>query len=191
MKKSLTFILLLLFFLPLSAFSQNANKMANRKVKMMTVENGKKAPIGTFSDGSGKIYSFEDFRGKLIVVDFWASWCGPCIQQTPYFEELANKFNDDEVVFLKISIDQKRSFWEKFISERNWDKNSFWIGTDELNPIYPFVYTEYNDRAYKGIVTAVPRYVIISREGNILENQAFHPSHPRLQKDIKYYLKKK
>lgn len=191
MKNRLTFILLIIFFIPLAAFSQNSTTMANRKAKMVTVENGKKAPLGQFGNSDGESYNFEDYRGKLIVVDFWASWCGPCIQQTPYFEDLASKFEDEEVVFLKISIDQKQSFWEKFIADRNWIKNSFWIGTDEQNPIYPFVYTEYDDRSFKGIVTAVPRYVIISKEGNILNNQAFHPSHPRLAKDIKYYLKKK
>jgi len=190
MKQLFLFVFIIMLSLPEPAISQSAKHTENRKSRMVTVENGRIAPVGDFLNPDGESHRFEDFRGKLIVVDFWASWCGPCIQQTPYFEALADKFKDDEVVFLKVSIDQKQSFWQKFISERNWTKNSYWIGADEQNPIYPFVYTAYDDKSFRGIVTAVPRYVIISKEGNIIDNQAIHPSHPRLAKDIKYYLKK-
>ena len=189
--KNIFFIaFLLLALMSNRAISQSVKQTENRKLRMVTVENGKKAPLGKFVDQRSEEFNFEDFRGKLVVVDFWASWCGPCIQQTPYFEALAEKFDDEDVVFLKVSIDQKKSFWQKYISDKNWVKNSYWIGTDEQNTIYPFVYTEYDDKSFRGIVTAVPRYVIISKEGNIIDNNAIHPSHPRLQKDIKYYLRK-
>ncbi|KEO73300.1 TlpA family protein disulfide reductase [Anditalea andensis] len=172
------------------ALSQSVPKDLEEKIaSMTTVENGKTVPLGYFINNIGEKYSFGDFQGKLIVVDFWASWCGPCIQQTPYFEALSKRFAEDEVVFLKISIDEQQSFWQKYISDRNWVKGSYWMGTDEQNPIYPFVYTEYEEKNFKGIVTAVPRYVIISKDGTILNNQAIHPSHPRLQREIKNYLK--
>ena len=190
MKQLFLLVFILVTVLPELAIGQSAKQTENRKLRMVTVENGRKAPLGNFVNLEGEIHKFDDFRGKLIVVDFWASWCGPCIQQTPYFEALAEKFQDEEVVFLKVSIDQKQSFWQKYIAERNWTHNSYWIGTDEQNPIYPFVYTEYDDKSFRGIVTAVPRYVIISKEGNIIDNHAIHPSHPRLAKDIKYYLRK-
>lgn len=190
MKNIFLFTFFILFIFTEKAISQSAKQTENRKSRMVTVENGKKAPLGSFTNLNDEKHTFEDFRGKLIVVDFWASWCGPCIQQTPYFEALAERFKDDDVVFLKVSIDQKQSFWQKYITERNWIKDSYWIGTDEQNPIYPFVYTEYDDKSFRGIVTAVPRYVIISKEGNIIDNQAIHPSHPKLGKDIKYLLRK-
>ena len=180
----------MMWILPKEVLAQSAKNTENRRAKMVSVENGKKAPLGKFIDNKGQEFDFGNFRGKLIVVDFWASWCGPCIQQTPYYEELAEKFKDDNVIFLKISIDNKQDYWNNFILKRNWEKNSFWIGTDEENPIYPFVYSEYDDKSFKGIVTAVPRYVIISKEGNILDNQAWHPSHPKLQRSIKYYLRR-
>jgi len=191
MKKIILFAFLTLAVFSKHSAAQSAKQTENRKAKMVSVENGKKAPLGDFVNLAGEVHNFEDFRGKLIVVDFWASWCGPCIQQTPYFEALAEKFKDDDVVFLKVSIDQKQNFWQKYITEKNWVQDSYWIGTDEQNPIYPFVYTEYDDKSFRGIVTAVPRYVIISKQGNIIDNQAIHPSHPKLAKDIKYYLRKK
>lgn len=190
MKHLILFAFIILSAMPEYAIGQSGKQTENRKARMVTVENGRRAPMGSFVNSKGEEHKFEDFRGKLIVVDFWASWCGPCIQQTPYFEELAEKFKDEDIVFLKVSIDQKQSFWQKFIAERNWTQNSYWIGTNEQNPIYPFVFTEYDDKSFKGIVTAVPRYVIISKQGNIIDNHAIHPSHPRLAKDIKYYLRK-
>jgi thiol-disulfide isomerase/thioredoxin len=158
--------------------------------RMTTVENGLSTPLGPLEDLKGNTVDFSHFEGKLLVLDFWASWCGPCIQQTPYFEALAEKFKDEEVEFLKISIDDDRDFWAGYISKRNWTKNSYWLGTDEANPIYPFVYLEYDQKEFSGVVTAVPRYVILSKDGEILNNQAYHPSHPRLEKEIRKHLKR-
>ncbi|MBS9523681.1 TlpA family protein disulfide reductase [Litoribacter alkaliphilus] len=183
------FLLFFAILFPLINMAQSTTSQQEKLTRMKTVNNGEKAPLGPLVDVNGNSINFSEFEGKLLVLDFWASWCGPCIQQTPYFEALAEKFGDQEVEFVKISIDDRQEYWGDYVTKRNWTTNSYWIGTDESNPIYPFVYYNYKEKDFEGVVIAVPRYVIISKEGKILNNQAYNPSHPRLEKEIQKYLK--
>ena len=74
------------------------------------------APNFTIADPNGKRMSMKDYRGKAVILHFWATWCNPCKDEFPLFEKLYQNFKDREIVFLPISIDLKagREEVEKF-----------------------------------------------------------------------------
>jgi cytochrome c biogenesis protein CcmG/thiol:disulfide interchange protein DsbE len=66
---------------------------------------GNKAPTFTLKDTGGKTVKLSDFSGKVVVIDFWATWCGPCKELTAELEQLYRKYGDRGVVILGISMD--------------------------------------------------------------------------------------
>src|SRR5688572_28929850 len=70
---------------------------------------GKPAPDFTGVDLEGKPVSLADYRGRVVMLDFWATWCGPCVQAIPHIQKVANKFADKPVTVLGINRDQPGS----------------------------------------------------------------------------------
>ena len=77
---------------------------------------GQPAPDFTLDDLQGQSISLSDFRGQAVFLDFWASWCGPCIGAAPHLEELKQRVRDQKVVFLNISLDSADE-WHQAVEE--------------------------------------------------------------------------
>ncbi|HYE73095.1 MAG TPA: redoxin family protein, partial [Blastocatellia bacterium] len=105
----------------------------------------------------GTNVKLSDYRGKVVVVNFWATWCGPCREELPLLEKTMDKYKgDDNVVFLAVSADEDREGVEPFI---------------KANKIkLPVVYANYLDEHYG--VTSIPTTMIFDREGQIVYRQA-------------------
>ena len=69
---------------------------------------GQPAPDFTLDDLEGQSISLSDFKGQAVFLDFWASWCGPCIEAVPFLEKIKQRTRDQKVVFLNISLDPRR-----------------------------------------------------------------------------------
>src|SRR5262249_51447765 len=67
----------------------------------------KQAPDFTLKDSHGQVVRLSDFRGKVVLLDFWATWCGPCRMTIPELNALAKKYQDQGVVVLGVSLDEK------------------------------------------------------------------------------------
>ena len=77
---------------------------------------GQPAPDFTLDDLQGQSVSLSDFKGQAVFLDFWASWCGPCIGAVPHLEELKQRTRDQKVVFLNISLDSADE-WHQAVDE--------------------------------------------------------------------------
>ena len=80
------------------------------------IKPGQPAPDFTLDDLQGQSVSLSDFRGQAVFLDFWASWCGPCIEAVPHLEELKQQTRDQKVVFLNISLDPADE-WHQAVDE--------------------------------------------------------------------------
>ncbi len=89
----------------------SATKIKDRINIVQSIAIGKIAPDFTQNDTSGHSVSLKDFRGKYVLIDFWASWCGPCRAENPNVVSAFNKFKDKNFTILGVSFDQNKDSW--------------------------------------------------------------------------------
>ncbi len=132
------------------------------------------APDFTLCDTNGTKVSLSEFKGKVIYLDIWASWCRPCIAQAPFAEELHAAFKDNpNIAFVNISLDKDTLKWKQRIAEKHM------TGIHLLSPegIESDIQKNYN-------VTGIPRFIIIDKNGMIVEEVAKRPSEKGVAKAL-------
>jgi peroxiredoxin len=119
--------------------SAAGKKMENSLAVLKKGSNGQKMIDFTQNDPSGKPVSFSSFKGKYVLVDFWASWCGPCRGENPNIVKAYNRFSPKGFTVLGISLDQDGAKWKKAIEDDKlpWDQVSQLTGwKNEVSQYY-------------------------------------------------------
>jgi peroxiredoxin len=81
------------------------------------IEQGQTAPEIELADFQGRQVKLSELRGKVIIVDFWASWCGPCRDSFPVFERLNKTYRDRGLVVLGVNVDNDPAAAQKFLKD--------------------------------------------------------------------------
>ncbi len=116
------------------------NQVPDKKSVTKTIQDTQKIPDFTFMDIKGKTYQAYDFQGKIIILNFWASWCAPCIKEFPNLLDIVNT-NKDDVVLIALSSDLDETAIHKFIQKMqinknfNFDASNIFIALDENQAI--------------------------------------------------------
>lgn len=121
------------------------------------VPEGTKAPAISLNTLSGETYTLEQFKGKYVVLDFWASWCPDCRKETPALIELYNQYNPKGVEFLGISFDDDAAKLTEAVEKYN-------IPWPQVTELKKWKETEIN-KDYK--IAWIPSFYIINPEGNV------------------------
>jgi peroxiredoxin len=126
-------------------------------VKMKATAVGVMAPDFTQNDPDGKPVKLSDFRGKYVLVDFWASWCGPCRAENPNVVKAYNKYKSKGFTILGVSLDREKDPWLKAIK----DDNLTWTHVSDVK------YWD-NEVAKQYGIRAIPANVLIDKTGKIV-----------------------
>jgi thiol-disulfide isomerase/thioredoxin len=86
-------------------------------IHQRVVEAGESAPDFTVRADNGKTISTREFGGKVLVLNFWASWCPPCVEETPSLSDFAARYADKGVVVLALSVDKSEPAYRNFLAK--------------------------------------------------------------------------
>lgn len=128
---------------------------AEAKEKRERMKEGNPAPDFTFLNVKGKKVSLNKYKGKVLLLDFWASWCGPCRAEIPNMKKYYAAYKDKGVEFLSVSIDAKKEAWTKAMKEEGMAWQQGWT-TDAGKEVM-------NTYQFGGI----PYIILIDKQGNI------------------------
>ena len=109
-------------------------------------------------DEDGKKYKLSDLKGNVVILNFWATWCGPCRMEIPDFNELYLEHKDDGFVILGISTSDTKDMLENFLKSYKMEYPVLYGSTTDINQI---------SNNYGGIV-ALPTSVLVGRQGQII-----------------------
>ncbi|HEY8955474.1 TlpA disulfide reductase family protein [Chitinophaga sp.] len=118
---------------------------------------GNPAPDFTEKDTAGIAISLKDFRGKYVLIDFWASWCMPCRAENPHVLKAYEKYKDRNFTVLGVSLDRSRADWIKAIREDHLP----WQQISSLDP-------QNAEGAKKYAIRFIPQNYLVSPEGKII-----------------------
>jgi thiol-disulfide isomerase/thioredoxin len=144
----------------------------NKKKLLESLTKGNPAPVFAAANTVNKPVSLTDLKGKYVIIDTWATWCGPCRTQSPNFEKLAIKYKNENIQFVAISVDQDIASW--LISAKEKSKSVLQLHASDINKFYK----DYD-------IDGIPRFMMIDPVGKMVNSQLPYPDQSAFEQIIR------
>ena len=178
------------FFKNLVNFSNKMNELfcreENQKLFHVSISNylklapGEPAPNFALPDAEGNVVHLSDFIGKIVYMDFWGTWCEPCIQEIPGALKLQEKYKDKPVVFIYVAMEydeENIANWKQFILGEN-ERLGHFLNNKPFPGIHLVAEKQFLNpdiKPYK--LNFAPTYVLIDQNGNLVSARAERPDY--------------
>lgn len=148
--------LIIVVMVLLPSCGNNARKAASEAEATTLVQVGDKAPDFTVGMFDGSRVTLSDLRGKVVLLNFWATWCPPCREELARVQsDVIDRFAGRDFIFLPVSRGESRSTVESFRSQKGYE---FPMGLDSAQSVYGLYASNF-----------IPRNFLIDKEGNIVQ----------------------
>lgn len=135
--------------------------------------NNSASPTFNYENHKGGTTKLEDFKGKYVYIDVWATWCGPCRAEIPHLKNLEKEMHGKNVEFVSISIDAQKDHdkWKKFVDDK------------QLGGVQLMADKDWNSDFVKAYgINGIPRFILIGPDGKIVNSDAPRPSSAEIKK---------
>ncbi len=156
-------------------FATSLGNQIQTNVKPGAIAIGQPAPEIALSDPKGKIITLSSFKGKYVLVDFWASWCGPCRGENPNVVQAYEKFKKKNFTVLGVSLDESKEDWEDAIKADNLN----WQHISDLKKWESTVVSTYK-------IEGIPYNVLVDPNGIVIATELRGPA---LEETLKKFIK--
>lgn len=129
-----------------------------------------------FTDVNGKEVALSDFKGKVVYIDVWATWCGPCRQEIPHLLKLEEEFhNEKDLIFMSVSVDSPKDLdkWKAMLKENN------------MKGVQLFAGSKSNDILGVYKISGIPRFILVGKDGKLIDAKAPRPSSSEIRPLLK------
>ena len=141
---------------------------------------GKPSKSFDYINRKGGKTKLEDFKGKYVYIDVWATWCGPCRAEIPFLKKIEEKYHGKNIEFVSISIDVNKDYekWKNFVTEK------------QLGGVQLFADKDWSSDFITSFgINSIPRFLLIDPQGNVVDADAVRPSSPELVSTLDKLLK--
>jgi thiol-disulfide isomerase/thioredoxin len=164
-------------FKTLQSDSTKYTELSDLVIEMSAFNAGNPAFDFTYPDRNGDSISLADFKGSLVYVDVWATWCGPCKREIPHLLELEKDYQGQNIVFLSVSVDEDENYdaWTAMLEEK------------EMGGVQLFA-SGWSKIAKDYKINGIPRFMLFDSLGNIINVRAPRPSNEGIRSLIDQHL---
>ena len=137
--------------------------ISRKELSDLVPKKGEKATDFTYPDQNEKLFSLSDYEDHLVYVDVWATWCGPCKAEIPSLKKLEKEYEEKNIVFLSVSVDEDKEAWINMINKEELGGVQLWAnGWSQITKDYA--------------IFGIPRFMLFSVNGNVISTDAPRPS---------------
>ncbi len=137
--------------------------LIDKETEVMQARIGKPAPLFEATDSTGIVHKLSDYNGKVVYLDLWASWCGPCRAEVPHFKTLTKKYKESgDIVFISVAVMDNPDKWRGALRQ------------DSPTGLQLYDISGMVQKGY--FANSIPKFILINKKGEIVSFDAPAPS---------------